>query len=393
MTEEIEDEQNVFYLRDVIERLRRTQVPVISIIAITAILFLAFSFTLTKKYKASGVINVQTDYFRYPLIEEFLPSPVDLGEVSSRRDALVKAALSPEFVNTLGEKYALFSSKPDTVARKQETERLLDTFEVFSLSQTTVQISTFASKSTVAESLANEVIQRVVDFFSSERRDKILRARDSIRGRIEGMALTEDPTSAVMASKRPELLRAELNRLESEIYTLTQKFSSNHPTVVRLQKRANEIRSFLKQGTVQPKSPDVQLSKPLVGGEPEKATREVYEGLVKKLNYLNIALDMESDSKAALVRVIDVPVLPKSPIWPNRVMFVLWGCLTGTVIAAMTIVFLEFLSGGPIRARKLAKSLGTQFIGDFPIISTERSASKHSPKGSPEKNDRNFQST
>jgi uncharacterized protein involved in exopolysaccharide biosynthesis len=65
VTEEIEDEQNVFYLRDVIERLRRTQVPVISIIAITAILFLAFSFTLTKKYKASGQSGSQPRVRQY----------------------------------------------------------------------------------------------------------------------------------------------------------------------------------------------------------------------------------------------------------------------------------------------------------------------------------------
>ena len=379
-------ETNVIYLRDVYERVKRSRVPVLSVVAITAISFVVFSFTLPRKYKASGVINVQTDYFRYPLIEEFIPSPVDLNEIASRRDALIKAAFSPEFLGVIGEKYGVFQSPRDSVSRKQEIEKFLEEFEFFSLSQTTVQISAFGSKPDVTEALAHEGIRRIIETFALDRRDKIIRARDSIRIRIESMALTQDPTTLVMASERPELLRAELSRLESEIVAMTQKFSSQHPAVTKLQKRANAVRGYL-QGKGGAGSGATAQPKPLVGGEPERATQEVYDALIKKLNYLNIALDMEADSRAAFVRVIEDPVLPKGSIWPNRFLFLIWGVLSGIVIASMMVVFREFFMGVPTKARKLAKELGTSFIGEFPEVPFELTFSpggkKTSSQGKP----------
>ena len=360
---------NVVSLRDVVDFVKRSRVPVVAIVLATIAAFVTSSFFLPKKFKSTGLVSIQSDYFTYPLIEEFIPAPTDPADIAARRDSLVRAAFSSEFLNSVGEKYGLLSSVRNTAERAQEVEEFLNRFEFYSLSPSTVQISAFANKAAVSESLANEAIQQVMETFASERRKKIVRARDNIRARIEGMALVQDPTSAVMANQRPELLKAELKRLESEIVTLTQQFSKMHPSVQKLEKRAISIRNFLNaSASHSTEKTDSNISRPLVGGEPEKATSEVYESLVKKLNYLNIALDMEADAKASHLMVIDNPVLPRSSMWPNRPLFAVWGLLAGILIASVLIVFQGLLAGAPSKGRKLARDLETVFLGELPEV-------------------------
>jgi uncharacterized protein involved in exopolysaccharide biosynthesis len=355
--------ETAFDVRDLLALVFRSRALLLGVVGTSCLAFLVASFVLPKRYKASGTVAVQADYFRFPLIEEFLPSPTDPAELLSRRDALVRSVFSNDYLAKLGEKHGLLKSAPDSLVRGYEIEELFRRFEIFSVSQTVLQVNFTAPTAAMAQAVVDESLGEIVRHFREERLQKIARARDNILQQTERLNLKEDPTKAVLAARQPEVLRAELAGIEGEIAALSKSFSAKHPDVLRLEKRAAALRSHLAAGSASAGAPLGDLAIPQ-GGAPE-----LYQGLVKKLAYLNIAYSMESDARASLVSVLDPPALPVGALWPRKPLFLVWGFLFGLVLASLALLVREAGFGARGRLRDWSAEADLPVLGEIPALS------------------------
>ena len=107
---------------------------------------------------------------------------------------------------------------------------------------------------------------------------------------------------------------------------------------------------------------------PLVGGEPKDPNLVVYSDLLKKMNYLNIVLEMEDSSESAYVGILQAPVLPESPVFPKKGMFLFWGLLSGVMLSMLVLLSQEYLTRAKLSAEEFSQSLGLDYFGPLPII-------------------------
>jgi|GEM_PF-1499456 len=367
-----------FDLRDFVTLLLRSRGLLSGIVVSCSLAFLATSFFVPKRYKTAGVIAVQTDYFRFPLIEEFMPSPTDPAEILSKRDSLVRSVFTKEYLADMGQKHGLIKTAPDSPARDSEIDDLFRRFEIFSLSQTTVQVGFSGPTAAISQTVVEEAMAAIVKVFREERFNKIVRARDNILAQTERMALKQDPTRAVLASRKPEVLRAELVRIEAEQASLTKRFSIKHPDVVKLEARAEALRQYLATAQAGSETPAPVLDNEMLPA----GTPELYQGLVKKLAYLNIALAMESDSRSSFVNVLDPPSLPLGAIWPRKPLFLVWGFLLGLVMAGLVLLVREAGFAAPGRMRRWSSETQLPLLGELPalpLLGTSKSKSQIVP--------------
>jgi cell fate (sporulation/competence/biofilm development) regulator YmcA (YheA/YmcA/DUF963 family) len=356
-------------VREIFASLRRSRKMIGMIVGITVLCFAVASIVLPKKYKSVGLLGIQTDYFRYPLIEEFAPSPQDINELSSRRDALIREALSDAFLENLGRELGLVKSPAGSPAAAVEIELMRGRFEYYPLSLTTTQIIFTGKTAKSTQESVDKTIAQITKVFAAQRRERIQHARDNIQMQIEAMALQQDPNSSLQALGKPELIQAEINRVEAETEMMRARLSAKHPTVLALVRRAETLKRNLKaaadEGALKSNAARMPM---LVGGSPRKAFDEVYEGLVKKLAYLNVALDFESDGRAGYVTVLQPASYPMGASWPNRPLFVIWGLLVGLVIAGSVMLVLEFFVLNSTHGRRLAAKHELPVIGEMPTM-------------------------
>lgn len=358
--------ETVFDIREFVGLILRSRKVLASIIFASTAIFVAASFVIPKRYKATGTLSVQTDFFRFPLIEEFLPSPNDPAEILSKRDALVRSVLSHDFLDKLGDKYGLFKTQGKSPARNIEIEALAARFEIFSLSQTVVQVGFQGPTAAKTQAVVEDTMAEIVRSLREYRLQKIVRARDNILAQTDRVSLKLDPTKAVFASRKPEVLRAELARLEDEKETLTKRFSDKHPSVRRLEERARALSQYLASTT--PKGNAPAFDSPVLDADAlPTGSPELYQGLVKKLAYLNIAVSLESDPRASYVNVLEPAGYPLGALWPNKPLFLVWGFLFGLVLSSVVLLVNEARLGTGIH-RRWADEAELPLLGELPPL-------------------------
>src|SRR6267378_2705822 len=76
---------------------------------VSTLLFIVGAHYIPKKYKAYFVLTIYSKYFQSPLIGDFVPELSESGEIRSQRESLIRQVLSPAFLDSLGEKYGIYS--------------------------------------------------------------------------------------------------------------------------------------------------------------------------------------------------------------------------------------------------------------------------------------------
>ena len=128
--------------------------------------------------------------------------------------------------------------------------------------------------------------------------------------------------------------------MESQLRFAQQTYSEAHPVVRRLRARLQQLRG---EGAL--------LANP--ESLPEGARKAAYGDLLRKLNYLNIALEMENAETPYYFAVVKSPELPTAPIWPRRPLIMVWSFFL-SLLAAVALTFGRELfarSASPERGR------------------------------------------
>ncbi len=322
-------------------------------IALTVTLFTAFSISLTfllkKKYKSDFEINVYSKYFQNPLISGIIPSVFNVPEMRFTIDSMVKEAISDEFIDGLGVEYNLYSNNEDKSERDKARERqfLRDRFRYFSTGGQSYKVTFLHKDPYVAKEIAVKTLDAVKGHFIQSRIETIEMVKRMMFKRLTSFNATQNVNrkgvDKALASKSPEVLNAELSKINQSISALKKQFKDNHPKVLRLREKRRTIRSWLKEFEVTGFKIDLADTALTLNSNKEIAEKISAEFYTKYHDF-NIALDIERKSVESYIGIIRKPQLPISPLWPKRRLFASLGFLIGLVFAFIYVFFKEIMT-------------------------------------------------
>jgi hypothetical protein len=223
--------------------------------AIIVVLSLAFSITLTqmmkKKYQADFEINVYSKYFQNPLISGIIPSVYNVPEMRFTIDSMVKEAISDEFIDELGMEYKIYTITEDESLRAKERQFLRNRFKHYSTGGQSYKVSFIDKDPFVAKEIATRTLELVKNHFIQTRINTIEMVKGIMVKRLTSFNATQTVNrkgaDKALVSKSPDVLNAELSKINTSIAALKKQYRDNHPKVLKLKERRYTIKSWLKE--------------------------------------------------------------------------------------------------------------------------------------------------
>ncbi len=317
---------------------------------------------LPKKYKSKAVLNIQSGYFQNALLGDLFSSVSDPAEQSAQRQSLLRYALNEKFIDGLAEKYHIYkypSSHPMHVVERETFQKKL---EYYPISATSFQISVTASESQAAYEMTKAVLAQMIKTLVDERRKEFVRIKNAVESHVQALSVALKDVSDPVATFQPESLKGELEKINGEIKALKNQYTEMHPGIQKLEDRARTIRSILGRSSEQQKT-----VRTLVSPASKGATQEVFNDLVKKLNYLSVVSQMEGEGdNVPYLAIIEQPTMPSYPIFPNRTMVALISFGSWILLSAVICGFSELKRGSFLSPEIAARHLGTILLGELP---------------------------
>jgi len=322
---------------------------------------------LPKRYKSIAVLNIQTAYFRNPMVNDIVTELHNPAEQSAQRASLLQLALSNDFLDRLGEEHGIYRYPVEHSLHGLEREFFKEDLEYFSLSPTTFQISAVSSEAQKAQQINKAVLEQMVKTLIEARHRILNKTQDVIEGHVQSLALTlKDVISAAPA--RPTLLESELEKIEASISALQTRYTDRHPEVLKLKRQAEETKSILEKIKNLPRSESGagQYS----GSAAKEPAQELYKELLRKLSYINMSLEMERDREnLPYLGVIQEPDVPTRAFFPKKRMFLLLGAAIGLLLAVILTALAEFRRALKLTPGKASTELDLPLLGELPELS------------------------
>ena len=361
-------------------------------------LFLAAAYMLPYKYKSHFVMTINAKYFQSPLIRDFVPELTDPSEMRFQRESLIRQTLTPAFLDSMGDKYGIYqntsgprhepewirslSSRFKTAGQKYgfyhpaspEADRsaaredLMQRIQIVDMNNTTFQVSFLYSNPEVTLQVTKDIYAQVSQMLFETRNNNLVTIRDAIRKRLESLAFHMTSTPDERASSQPLFIRDELRNVQSQIRALLTQYSEDHPAIKRLRERESALARWQELAANQPDISAEQRNS-MDGVASQDAVHDIYNDLMKKLNYLNIALESDKSQQGDYFAVVETPQYPSAPLWPKKGLFLLWGFAVGLFGALFIAVLREYFEKATLRAETLADRMGLPLLGSMPTVS------------------------
>jgi uncharacterized protein involved in exopolysaccharide biosynthesis len=358
--------------------------------------FLIAAYVLPSKYKVHFNLTIYAKYFQSPLIGDFIPGLNESGEMRSQRESLIRQALTPEFLDSLGEKYGIYPSShkgSDTLStyqalrsrlksllvmaglyqpintesqRSAERQDLLSHILIFDLNSNTFNVSFTNSSPDVAYNATKDIYTQVIQNLLDIRQRSLFNVRDAIRNRLNSLESSTSMSAGPITPARPGEIQQELTEVRYQISLLSSQYTDEHPRMKELRERERLLLSRMNnspQGRVQPMLIPMKLP------EDGESSREINGDLMKKLNYLNIAIDSDQQHQADYFATSESPIFPTSPLFPKKSLFALWGLALGLFGSLFVASLLEYFDRSALHAGVLAQQLGVSLLGELPVFS------------------------
>lgn len=359
MSEEILSSQDIFKM------IRRHIILIVLTIVVCEAAAIGLARTLPKKYKTSALLNLKSSYFEVPGVGDGL----SYAEVQAQKQALLRLALEDAFMDREGTKYGLFKSRDGSAERENERESLRKKIDFMTSSATTFRITAIGSTARVAYGLASDALDQIVAVLQRERHKTLTLHRDSLVKQLEAMGLAS-PAQGTMGSAgaRTDFLNAQIARAEEELVALKDQYTADHPRAIQAEHRLRELKRQL--GRAKNPSSVGSMGSPLAIDPNVKDKRGDFgEELLKKINYLDIALALEGNQKDLLyLEVLERPVLPDGYIFPNALAFAVGGLFFGVLLAGIGVTLLELRRANILSPLSATRQLGVPLLGAMPAM-------------------------
>lgn len=357
-----------FDIADGLLILRRNLLIFIASITICATVALLVAFKLPKQFKSKAVLNIQSSYFQNPLIHDLISEVNDPQELQSQRLSLLRLSLNNRFIDSLANKYNLYTDKARESEQALSLERDLfsQKIQYYSLSPTTFEITVIAETPNQAQKMTTAVLDRMKETLIDERVDNLYRTKKAIESHVKSLG---ENIQKIATPSGEIAVQSELQKVEATLAGLLIKFTESHPEVQKLRARQRTL------AAQQPKAPKIDQSSPsdeiiAAGGILAKQpSQEVYSDLLKKLSYLAIVLDMEKDrDNLSYLGVIEQPTYPAQPAFPNKKLFLALGLVVGALLGAILSVIAELGRRTVLSPTQAADLLDAPLLGELPLL-------------------------
>ena len=339
------EKDNVLFI-DVIKTIFRYFWSITLIVAVC----LGFSLTLTqvlkKKYKAEFEINVYSKYFQNPLISGIIPSVFNVPEMRFTIDSMIKEAISDKFIDDIGYDYSIYTDTKDESQMAKQRQFLRDQFKYFSTGGQSYKISFINKDPFIAKEIAEKTLRTVKDHFIQTRINTIMMVKSIMVKRLTSFNATQNSNrkgaDKALASNSPEVLKAELSKINTSIEALRKQYKDNHPKILKLNEKKMTIKSWLLEFEDDNISQDF-VDASLALNSDKEVSAKISSTFYTKYHDFNIALDIEKKSLSSYIGIIQRPQLPTSPIWPKKRLFASLGFLLGLVFAFIYVFYKELM--------------------------------------------------
>lgn len=364
-----ETNDDLLTLTDCIRIIRKHLLMIVLTLVICEALAIGLVMKVPRKYKSSALLNLQATYFEIPTVGDSIVGSRDYSEMQAQKQALMRLAINDAFLDLEGEKYGLFKSEPGSAARIGDREGLRKAIDFFSSTTTTFQITAIGKTSEIAFGLASDSLDQIVSVLVNERQRNIMSYRDSLRKQLGSLGVATSANEGETSGTNPQVLKEELVRLENSLKTLQAQYTPNHPTVMAMKQRVQNAKVHLarlkEQGDSRPST-----EAPLTIIHQAKGRRtEFGEELLKKINYLDIALEIETNKKnLPYLEILERPVKPVFYFFPKVNAFAIGGLLAGFFMATILVAFMELRKATQITPSSAANQLGMSHLGSLPAM-------------------------
>jgi hypothetical protein len=322
-----------------------------------------------RKYKAQALLNLQATYFEVPTVTDSIVGSRDYTEMQAQKTALMRLAINDTFLEAEGEKLGLVHGEPGSPQRIAEREGIRGAIDFFSSTTTTFQITAIGRTADISYALASDALDQIVSTLVNERQKNITSYRDSLRRQLEALGVVANTGESEATASNPQMLREELSRLEKALESQEARFNENHPSVIATKQKIQAVRQKLEATKGQTDTRPT-MDAPLTIDTNKKGKRtEFGEELLRKINYLDVALEIERNkTNLPYLDILERPIRPTFFFFPKPSAFTLGGILAGILMAAIVVTFLELKRATAITPLSAAKQLGVPLLGSLPAM-------------------------
>ena len=116
----------------------------------------------------------------------------------------------------------------------------------------------------------------------------------------------------------------------------------------------------------------VSMAAALANNNSASGLETLYNDLLHKLSYLNIALNMERGAESmSFLSILQQPSMPTRPFFPNPKIAVVLGALLSTFISVCIVLISETRRRTMISPSLVALALDTHFLGELPRMPSQ----------------------
>lgn len=362
-------------IKDLVNIVLKYKRAIIATVILTAAFSVQLTFWMEKKYKADFEINVYSKYFKNPLISEIIPGVYQIPEMRFTIDSMIKEAISDDYIDSVAFEYGIYKKDLDERELAVQRQFLRNRFSYFSTGGQSYKISFIHTDPFIAKKVVEKTLDLVKGHFIKTRIDTIEMVKEIMVKRLQSFNaaqnISKSDGSNALASKNPDVLKSELEKLNSNIAALTKQFNERHPEVISLKSRRNVIKNWLAE--FQNKGSGLGSTDTALAFTSDKNTVEQLSSkFYTKYHDFTIALEVEKRSLESYIGITKQPSLPIHPISPKKRLFAAVGLILGLLFAFIFVFFKEVMA--PNREEQLlseADEFGAIVLGVLPIIKNE----------------------
>ncbi len=370
--------ESVVTVPDVAALMRRHVALLLAWVCVGSCVGVILTYRLPKEYRSQAVLSIQGNYFQSPMSQDVVAPLSDPREVMSQKMAILRMALSNDFIDRLAELHGLYEFSADSPERNRERELFREKLSFFSTSPTTFQIEVKAGGPLLARSLTSEVLNHMLEVLFESRYRTLFTTREVIDKHVESLkqALKDSPLGTAIGAKSVDELREELGKLDANVAALLVKFTERHPAVLDLRRKQQALMTMVgraEEGEEKGESEDGSRKKRVpLSSSARAATQEIFSDLLRKVSYLNVALQLEQDRSAVpYVGVIEQPNIPTSPSFPKLRIMLGLGALVGVLLGVFHVLLKEIERSSSYLPEEVSRAFGVPYFGRLELVDGE----------------------
>jgi len=208
---------------------------------------------------------------------------------------------------------------------------------------------------------------------TSDARDPVVKSAEEALAAARAV-YSESHPDVVIAKQRLKEARelARSNTAKLPIDTIDQQISFNNSQIAQLRAaKAQDQAQISSQLSAQARAP---LAQQQVAALQQKLTglNQQYQDVQQKLLSAKAGVRAEDEQMGERLAVVEPPVIPDEPVWPNRLLILAGGIGGGIALGLLLAAVVELLHQ-PIRdPRALTLITGVAPIGVVPVITKQR---------------------